>query len=480
MRRRHRLAVAAALLCALPLEVAAQGPAAVPPRPAIGPERAFAPPPRVERTLANGLQVVVARFATVPKVSVYLTFRSGLAADPATQAGLAQFVADAAQEGTTTRASRQLRDEVFAMGASLGAAVGQDSTTFTMRGLAETLPQMLDIVSDVVRRPTFPEAEVQLLVANAAQRTQAQLASASFVSNRQFRTALFGSHPYGRIGATPDSVKAIDRAAIVAYHGAHYLPNNAFLVITGDVDAATVVPAVERAFGDWARGEPRRPAFPAPPALTGRRLVFVHRPGSVQSSISVGNLAVKRDDSRWFMLQLANQIYGGAFDSRLVRNIREEKGYTYSPQSLFAAFGDTGVYRAVADVRNDVTGATLKEVYAEMDALRATPPAAAELDGAKAYARGLFVIQNATQNGLAATLNTVQTFGLPADYPETYQARMTALAPETVVTGARMLLGSADSLVVVVGDYTKVKDQLAGFTAVEIVDVTGKPIAAPQ
>ena len=468
------------LVCGAAVVAAGQTPATPPPRPAVGPERAFAPPPRVERTLPNGLKVVVARFATVPKVSVYLTLRSGLAADPADKAGLAQFVADAAQEGTTTRTSRQLRDEVFAMGASLAAAVGQDSTTFTMRGLAETLPQMLGVLTDVVRRPTFPEAEVQLLVANAGQRTQAQLASASFVSNRQFRTALFGAHPYSRIGATPDSVKAIDRGAIVAYHGAHYRPNNAFLVVTGDVDATAVMPAVERAFGEWARGDVPRPSYPAPPTLSGRRLVFVHRPGSVQSSISLGNTTVKRDDPRWFMLQMANQIYGGAFDSRLVRNIREDKGYTYSPGSQFAAFADTGVYRAVADVRNEVTGATLKEIYAEMDALRTAPPEAPELDGAKAYARGLFVVQNATQNGLATTLNTVNTFGLPADYPETFQSRMTALPPEAVVTGARMLLGSADSLVVVVGDYTKVKDQLTGFGNVEIVDVSGKPIAAPQ
>ena len=233
---------------------------------------------------------------------------------------------------------------------------------------------MLDLLADVVRRPTFPEAEVQLLTANAAQRVQAQLASASFVSNRQFRSVLFGAHPYARIGVTPDSVKAIDRASIAAYHQAHYLPNNAFLVVTGDVAAEAVTAAVEKAFGDWARGTVVEPAFPAPPALKGRKLVFVHRPGSVQSSISVGNVTLKRDDPRWFMLQLANQIYGGAFDSRLVRNIREEKGYTYSPQSQFAAFGDTGVYRAVADVRNDVTGATLKEIYAEMDGLRATPP----------------------------------------------------------------------------------------------------------
>ena len=432
------------------------------PRPAVGPEKPFAPPPRVERTLPNGLRVVIARFTTVPKVSAFLTIRSGLAVDPADKAGLAQFVADAAQEGTATRDSRRIRDEIFGLGATIGAQAGQDTTSFTMRGLADTLPAMLDLLADITRNPTFPESEVQLLLSNAGQRLQAQLASAQFVSNRQFRQALLGSHPYARTGATPDTVKVIDRAAIAAYHTAHYHANHAFLVITGEVTPEAAMPAVEKAFGSWTRGDAPKPAFVPAPAPGGRKLVFVHRPGSVQSSISVGNLTIKRDDPRWFMAQLANQIYGGAFDSRLVRNIREEKGYTYSPNSQFASFGDVGITRIMADVRNDVTGPTLKEIYAEADRLRATPPEAPELNGAKAYARGLFVLQNATQSGLAATLNTVQTFGLPADYPETFQSKITALTPEAVVTGARMVVGSPDSLVVVVGDYTKVKDQLTG------------------
>jgi predicted Zn-dependent peptidase len=453
---------------------------AAPGRPAVGPERAFAPPPRVERTLSNGLRVIVVRFATVPKVSVFLTVKSGLAADPAGKAGLAQFVADAAQEGTPTRTSRRVRDEVFAMGATLGAAVGQDSSTFTMRGLADTLPEMLDLLADVVRHPTFPDAEVQLLTSTATQRLQAQLASAQLVSNRQFRAALLGSHPYSRVGATLESVKAIDRASVAAYHQAHYRPNNAFLVISGDVNPDAAIAAAERAYTGWVRAEVSRPTFAAPPVAKGRRLIFVQRPGSVQSSISVGNVAVKREDPRWYMLQMANQIYGGSFDSRLVRNIREEKGYTYSPGSQFAAFADLGVYRATADVRNEVTGATLKEIYAEMDRLRAAPPDPIELGGAKAYARGLFVIQNATQNGLASTLNLVNTFGLASDYPETFQAKMTALTPESVVTGAQMLLGSADSLVVVVGDYASVKDQLTGFADIRVVDVSGNPIPVPQ
>ena len=465
-----------ATACALPAAAGAQTTA----RPEVGPERPFAPPPRVERTLPNGLQIVTLRYATVPKVSVVLTVKSGLAADPAPQAGLAQFVVDASQEGTTTRKSTDLRREVFAMGATLNGAAGQDTSTFTMRGLADTLPQMLAVLSDVARNPTFPQDEVDLIKANTAQALQAQLASPQFVANRVYRQTLFGPHPYARVGATPESVTAIDRAAIVAFHKAHYRPNNAFLIVTGDVAPEAVFAAVQKAFADWPRGTVPPSATPSLPELKGRKIVFVQRPNSVQSSISVGNFTIKRDDPRWHVLQMANQIYGAAFDSRLVRNIREEKGYTYSPGSVFQAMEQAGLYRAVADVRNDVTGATLKEIYGEIDRFRGGGPETAELTNAKTYMRGLFLIQNATQGGLTNTLNTMYSFGLPKNYPETFQKTVTSLSAEAVKTGAQMLLGSENSVIVIVGDYAKVKDQLAGMGEVTVVDINGKPIATPQ
>jgi zinc protease len=475
-RLTRMMAFAAAALLLQSTPVSAQ----TTPRPAVGPERPFAAPPRVERTLPNGLQVVTVRYATVPKVSVVLTVRSGLAADPPKQAGLAQFVADAVQEGTTSRDSRQLRREVFAMGATLSGTAGQDTSSFTMRGLAETLPQMLDILSDLARNPTFPQNEIDLIKANTAQGLQAQLASPQFVANRVYRQTLFGPHPYARIGPTPESLEAIDRAAIVAYHKAHYRPNNAFVIVTGDVAPETAVAAVQKAFSAWTRGTVPPVPSPAAPPLEGRKVVFVQRPNSVQSSISLGNFTIRRDDPRWYVLQLANQIYGAAFDSRLVRNIREEKGYTYSPQSIFQAMEQAGLYRAVADVRNDVTGATLKEIYGEIDRFTAGGPEAAELTNAKTYVRGLFVIQNATQAGLTNTLNTMYSFGLPKDYPETFQKTVTSLNTEAVKAGAQMLLGSQDSLIVIVGDYATVKDQLSELTNITFVDLDGKPIAKPQ
>ena len=471
-----RAHVLALLIAAAPAAAGAQTTA----RPAVGPERPFTPPPRIERALPNGLQVVTLRYATVPKVSVVLTMRSGLAVDPEKQAGLAQFVVDAVQEGTATRTSPQIRREVFAMGATLTGAAGQDTSSLTMRGLADTLPQMLALLSDLVRNPTFPQDEVDLLKANTKQGLQAQLASPQFVANRIYRQTLFGPHPYARVGATLESVEAIDRAAIDAYHKAHYRPNNAFLIVTGDVAPDAVFAAAQKAFGAWERGTVPTPPTPQVPPLKGRRIVFVQRPNSVQSSISVGNFTIRRDDPRWYVLQTANQIYGAAFDSRLVRNIREEKGYTYSPQSQFQAMKQAGLYRAVADVRNDVTGATLKEIYGEIDKFRAGGPETAELSNAKTYMRGLFVIQNATQAGLTSTLNTMYSFGLPKDYPETFQKTISSLSAEAVKTGAQMLLGSENSVIVIVGDYAKVKDQLAGFGEITVVDISGKPIPAPQ
>jgi zinc protease len=450
------------------------------PRPAVGPERPFTPPPRAEKTLSNGLRVVAVRFPTVPKVSIVLTVQSGLAVDPAGKNGLAQFVADAVQEGTATRDSRRIREEIFAMGATLTGTAGQDTSSFTIRGLADTMPAMLALLSDIVRNPTFPQSEIDLLKANTAQGLQAQLASPQFVANRAFRQTLFGSHPYARVGPTLESVKQIDRAAIVEYHKTYYRPNNAFVVVTGDVTPEAAFAAVEKAFGAWPRGEvPPPPAVPTP-ALEGRKVVFVQRPNSVQSSISVGNFTIRRSDPRWIVMNVANQIYGGAFDSRLIRNIREEKGYTYSPQSIFQAMGQAGLYRAVADVRNEVTGATLKEIYGEIDKLRAEGPSEQELNNTKTYARGLFVIQNATQNGFVNTLNTMYSFNLPRDYPETFQKTVSSLSTEAVKTGAQMLLGSQDSVIVVVGDWAQVKDQMSEFKNISFVDINGNPIQRPQ
>ena len=447
-------------------------------RPAVGPERPFQLAPRVEKTLPNGLRVIVTRQTAIPKVSITLTVLSGYSSDPADLTGLASLTADLIQEGTKTKSSRQIRRDVFGMGGSLSAAASQDYTSVSVRGLSEFAPRLIDLTADVAMNPTIPEDEVAILKQQHLQTVSQQKASPQFLANRTFRAALFGQHPYARTSETEASLKAMDRAKLVAFHADHYRPNNAFLLIVGAIDPDATIAAAEKAFGGWARGDVASPPYAAPPALSGRRVYFVQRPNSIQSSIALGNIAVKRSDPRWFELTLANTIYGGAFNSRIVRNIREEKGYTYSPQSAMTGFGNAGFYRFSADVRNEVTGATLTEVFKEIDKMRAEGSDGAELQGAKAYLRGIFPIQTATQTGLSATLNNVYVFGLPKDYPETFRAKIAAVRPEQVKSASATLLGSENSLIAIVGDWAKVKDQLAGYTNITFLDTDGKTIPA--
>jgi zinc protease len=416
----------------------------------------------------------------VPKVTVMLTVLAGYSSDPADLTGLAQMTADVVQEGTKTRNSRQIRREVFGMGGSLSAVVSQDYSALSTRGLAEYAPQLVALVGDVAMNPTLPADELAILKQQRLQLVAQQKASPQFLSNRQFRRALFGNHPYARTSETEATLQAIDRAKVEAFHRDHYRPNNAFLLVVGDVDPNAIVATAEKTFAAWTKGEVPKPSFAAPPALTGRHVYFVQRPNSIQSSLSIGNLAVKRSDPRWYELTVANTIYGGAFNSRIVRNIREEKGYTYSPGSAMTGFADAGFYRFNADVRNEVTGPTITEVFKEFEGMRSQGSDGAELQGAKSYLRGVFPVQTATQNGLATLLNNVYVFGLPKDYPETFREKIAAVTPEQVKRASQLLFGTDSSLITVVGDWAKVKDQLATFKDITFVDVDGRATAAPQ
>jgi len=467
---------ACAFLAVFALALNAQAPE----RPAVGPDRPFQLAARVERTLPNGLRVIVTRQAVIPKMTAMLTVLSGYSSDPPNMTGLANLTGEIVQEGTKAKNSRQIRREMFGMGGSLSASASQDFSTLTVRGLSEFAPQLLGMLADVAMNPTLPADEIAILKQQHMQTAMQQKASPQFLANREFRKALFGDHPYARTSESEATLQAIDRAALENFHRTHYRPNNAFLLIVGAVDPNAVFATVEKAFGGWARGDVPKPSFPAAPALSGRHVVFVQRPNSIQSSIAVGNFALKRSDPRWFELSLANTIYGGAFNSRIIRNIREEKGYTYSPASTFTGFADAGFYRFAADVRNEVTGATLTEVFKEIDKLRAEGSNGPELAGAKSYMRGIFPIQTATQNGLALTLNNVYVFGLPKDYPETFTAKVAAITPEQVKAGATTLLGSENSVIAIVGDWAKVKDQLAAYKDITFLDTDGKKIAAPQ
>ena len=255
----------------------------------------------------------------------------------------------------------------------------------------------------------------------------------SFLASERFRRVLFGAHPYAMISPTEAQVEAYHREQLMEFYRAHYRPANALLVAVGDFSPAEMM-ARSRIFS--ARGTPaksRRRRILRCRELHGRHVHFVHLPGAVQAQILLGNHAITRKHPDWLRLSLANSIYGGAFNSRLVMNIREEKGYTYSPRSGVHALRQHGYFSVHAAVRNDVVAATLTEMFYELDRMRALPVGDDELADARNYLSGVFSLGLATQDGLAGQLSSVYLERLPEDYLETYRERIRALTAEDVL-----------------------------------------------
>ena len=430
-------------------------------------------PRRTRTTLANGLLAVLAESRAIPKFTAQLLFRSGNAASAQQVAGLAEMTAAVVRTGTTARASRQIEEELRRMGADLSTSAGTDSSAIALSGLAEFAEPLLELVADLARNAAFPAEEFERERRQRLEEVRIERTTPGFLAGERLRKALFGAHPYAKVAPSEAEVASYRREQLVEYYGEHYRPGNALLIVVGDFSAETMLAQVEKAFGDWPAGGPRCFPQPQPPEIRGRRVHLVHLPGSVQAQIMVGNRAITRRHPDWLRLGLANCIYGGAFHSRLVLNIREQKGYTYSPRSSAQALWEHGYFSIHAAVRNAVTAATLAEIFYELDRLRALPVGEEELADAQNYLSGVFALGLATQDGLASQLATVYLHALPEDYLESYGEKVRALAASDVLAAARKYFDSANAQIVVVGDRQEVAEQAALFGEVEVYDAQG-------
>ena len=445
--------------------------------PAPGPARPLNLPKITEKKLPNGLTVVLAPLPNVPKLSAILTFRSDTtASDRADHPGIAQIAAGVINEGTDTRTSKQIKEELRSIGGTLSLGSDADSTTMTASSLAEFSTRLFELMSDVTQRPSFPEAEVKLIQENTIQQIRAGRADPGFLVNERFQKAVFGNHPYSFFVPDEKSIRALTRNDLRAFVTKYYIPNASHLIVVGDIDVEKTFAEIEKAFGGWKSGTVPPDDNPPVPKRDKRHIYFVNRPGSIQSAIYVGNVSIPRKDKDYFAIRTADTIYGGSFYSRLTRNIRESKGYTYSPFSNSNTRAKTGSFLAGAFVRNEVTGPTLLEIFYELDRMRVLPVTDEELSAAKEYSTGNFSGEMASQFGLAGRINTVYTFDLDKNFINDFRPRIEALTTADIQKAAAKYFDTYRAAIVIVGDWEKVKDQVTPFGDVTMYDAEGNAV----
>lgn len=432
-------------------------------------------PKPYETTLANGLQVVIVEEPRLPLVSYRLAFRTGSASDPADLPGLSSLVADLLNEGTETRTSKQIADEVARLGANLTAGVNSDYTTVAASALTVYGDQILDLLADIALRPSYPANELELSRQNRKQGLIAQRAQPSFLANERLARVLYGQHPYATISATPESLDAITREKLLSFHRAMLIPNNAVLVVVGDVKRDEVLKRVNDLFGKWAKGQVAAENFPAPPARNARAIYVVDRPGSAQSNIVIANTAINRTSPDYFPMLVMHTVLGANASSRLFMNLREAKGYTYGAYSNLDTRHLVGTFRATAEVRTPVTGDSLKEFFYELNRIRTEPVSEKEIKDAKSYLTGVFPIRIETQEGLIDQFVQIKMYGLPADYLQTYRDRVNAVTAADIQRVANQNVTPDKVAIVIVGDAAAIADQIKPYAeTIELYDTSGQ------
>ena len=436
-----------------------------------------------EATLPNGLRVVLLEAHKVPTFNMQMVVLSGGLSDKADYRGLASFTATLLREGTTKRSSKEIAEQVDALGATLGANSGLSSmtTNVSTAGLVENLDQTLELFSDVIRNPTFPQAEVDKYKTRTLARLQFQRSIPQFLAEEQFSRAIYGtSHPASLIEPPAESIKKLNTKDLAEFHSTYYRPNNAILAIVGDVTLKDIMPKLEKAFGDWQKADVPAFTVPAAPAPADSKIYLIDRPGSVQTVLQLGTLGIERTSPDYFSVLLANRVFGGGPSGRLFLNLREDKGYTYGAYSFFSGSKFRGTWGASSEVRTEVTEGAMKEFMNELNRMRDELVPAEELENAKRAIVGSFALSLEQPAGLLQNIITQKLYNLPADYWDTYPQKVSAITAADVQTVAKKYLDLEKLQVVAVGDATKAREVLTKYGKVELYDAEGRLVTGPS
>jgi zinc protease len=448
--------------------------------PKAGADPKFSLPPIEKTKLSNGLEVWTVRQPELPIVSMNMVFKSGGTFEPADKSGVSSLTATLLDDGTKNRSALDIANQLQAIGASVGAGSGWDSTNVSMSSLTKNMDQALDIFADVIVNPTFPETELESVRRRTAGSFIQRKSNPNAISGLVYDRVLYGKdHPYGRqLTGDERTIKAITRDDIVKTYESTYRPNNAVLIVVGDVDTKTLTPKLEKAFAVWKPGTIPTGTLPEAPQMEKAGIFLVDRPNSAQSVVSIGQVGVSRDNPDYFPLQVMNSILGGQFSARVNMNLREDKGYTYGARTGYVYRRGAGPFSASADVQTAVTKESVQEFLKEINGVRgAIPVTQQELEYNKqslirAYPRGF-----ETVGQISGQLSNLVTYNLPDSYFNDFISKVNSVTLNDVNRVANKYLTPDKLAIVIVGDRKVIEPGLKELSyPIVVLDTEGNPV----
>ncbi|MGQ0542503.1 MAG: M16 family metallopeptidase [Blastocatellia bacterium] len=436
-----------------------------------------------KQKLSNGLNVWIVSNSELPIISMNMVFGTGGTADPMDRAGLASLTATLLDDGTKTRSAVDIANQMQSLGASLNTGSGWDASSASVTTLTRNLDQTLEVFADVILNPSFPDAELETVRRRNLVGLIQRKDNPNAIANVAYNKLLYGNgHPYAKsLGGDEASLKALTRAEIENFYSTYYRPNNAALIVVGDTNAKTIIPKLEKAFGNWKPGDSAKVAVPASVTFDKPGIYLIDKPGAAQSVVTIGHVGVARDNPDFFALSVMNSILGGQFSARVNMNLREDKGYTYGARTNWGFRRGAGPFEASADVQTAVTKESVMEFMKELNGIRgAIPVTQQELEYNKQSLIRRYPGGFETNGQIAGQLSNLVTYGLPDSYFNDYIRNIQAVTVADINRVANRYLTPDRMAVLIVGDKNVIEPKLKEITgwgnSIMYLDSDGNPL----
>jgi len=455
MKKLCLLAIAGSVLGIAPAVAQKQAP------PEGGPPKAFTVPANETYTLPNGLKVTLVPYGIIPKAAISLAVDAGEINEGSGRTGVASLTTDLMKEGTENQTAQQVAEAAARMGSTLEIHAGKDQTKLGIDVLQEFAPDAVKLLADVAQHPRLPQSEIDRLKNDALRQIALQNSQPQTMAVVRFRKILYGDHPYAIVVPTEDDIKRLTIQDVKDFYAGNFGAQRAHLYVAGKFDVTAVKKAVAESFSGWSKGAARMENVPV---LKPQRVLDVtDRPGAPQSTLLVGLPVPPATSPDTVSLIVTNALLGGSFNSRITANIREAKGYTYSPRSEISRRYHDGYWAESADVTTQFTGPSLKEIFFEVTRMQKEPVTEPELKGIQNYLSGIFVIQNSNRSALIGQLENVDFQGLGENYLKTYVSKINGVTPAVVQKMTQDYIKPEEMTIVVIGDKAKIADQLKEY-----------------